>query len=135
MIGLAHSFGFQGSGGSGGLGPSGLYGAIAPGYASAGQGGPVPGDPSNGATNEASLAYNGLSLGGDTKLNANYSYNSAIVYHWDNQTDLYIASDYAKVDGGSSMGDAAHNGTNLFGNPALGVASEVAIATGVRFKF
>ena len=252
LIGLAHSFGFQGSGGSGGLGPSGLYGAIAPGYASAGQGGPVPGDSSNGATNEASLAYNGLSLGGDTKLNANYSYNSAtiddlkqtanliggnivfgpllrlnagyitytaeqgphnsagnrtdkastisgsvnvgqtsfslgfnemninnagfgsggkgstimnpfvaiapnqsmlnairsnlasghkkafygaIVYHWDNQTDLYIASDYAKVDGGISMGDAAHNGTNLSGNPALGVASEVEIATGVRFKF
>ncbi|MBD3767513.1 MAG: porin, partial [Gammaproteobacteria bacterium] len=52
LVGLAHSFGFQGAGGSGGLGAG--YGAITPGYAGNGQGGPVPGDAKNGATNEAS---------------------------------------------------------------------------------
>jgi predicted porin len=71
IIGLAHSFGFQGAGGSGALGA----GVPALGYVNNGQGGPVPGDPKNGAVNEVSLGYNGLSLGDTTKANVNISYN------------------------------------------------------------
>jgi len=40
IVGVAHSFGFQGAGGSGGLGPGELYGSITPGYSGGGQGGP-----------------------------------------------------------------------------------------------
>ena len=252
VVGLAHSFGFQGAGGSGGLGPGELYGSITPGYTGGGLGGPVPGDPKNGATNEASVAYNGLEIGGGAKLNINYNYNTvnvddltqtanliggnivfnpmfrlnagyitytaqqgpnnnagdrtdkvatisgsmklgqtsfslgyngaainhagfigsgtgginmlpfistapnlsmlnaiptnlanghkkayygAIVYHWDKQTDFYVAGDYVKMDGGISMPDDANNGTNLSANPAHGIASETELATGVRLKF
>ncbi|HEY8025845.1 MAG TPA: hypothetical protein VIF60_14865 [Burkholderiaceae bacterium] len=71
VVGLAHSFGFQGAGGSGALGA----GVPDLGYINNGQGGPVPGDPKNGAVNEVSVAYNGLNLGGNTKANFNLSYN------------------------------------------------------------
>lgn len=252
VVGLAHSFGFQGAGGSGGLGPGMLYGSVTPGYTGGGLGGPVPGDPKNGATNEASVAYNGLEIAGGAKLNVNYSYNTvnaddltqtsnllggnivfndmfrlnggyitytaqqgpnnsagdrtdkvstisgsmklgqtsfslgyndtgvhnagfigggtgginmlpfistapnlsmlnaiptnlasghkkayygAVVYHWDKQTDFYVAGDYVKMSGGISMPDDANNGTNLSADPAHGVASETEIATGVRLKF
>lgn len=252
LVGLAHSFGFQGAGGSGGLGPGELYGSVTPGYTGGGQGGAVPGDPKNGATSEASVAYNGLSLGGKAVANINYSYNTvnvddltqtanliggnivfndrfrlnggyiryvaqqgvnnsagdrtdeaktlsgsmkfgqtsyslgwadtainhagfiaggsgginmlpfistapnlsmlnaiptnlasghkksvygSAVYHWDKQTDFYLAADYVKIDGGISMPDAANNGTNLSGNPAHGINNETEIATGVRLKF
>jgi len=73
LVGLAHSFGFQGAGGSGGLGAG--YGSITPGYAGNGQGGPVPGDAKNGATNEVSVAYNDLQLGSSVVGNFNLSYN------------------------------------------------------------
>ena len=252
LVGLAHSFGFEGAGGSGGLGPGELYGSVTPGYTGGGTGGPVPGDPKNGATNEASVAYNGLEIGGGAKLNVNYSYNTvsaddltqtanllggnivfndifrlnagyikyvaqqgpnnsagdrddnvstisgnmklgktsyslgynqtsiknagfiaggngginmlpfistapnlsmlngiatnlasghkkayyaSAVYHWDKQTDFYLAGDYVKIDGGISMPDDANNGTNLSGNSAKGINSETEIATGIRLKF
>jgi predicted porin len=252
VAGLGHSFGFQGAGGSGGLGPGMLYGSITPGYSGGGQGGAVPGDPKNGATNEASIAYNGLRMGDDTLANVNYSYNTvsvddlkqtsnqiggnmlfgnkfrvnagyvhyaaqqgvnnaagtrtddaytisaslllgktdyalgyqtisvnhagfigggtgginmlpfistapnlsmlnavannvasgrkntvygSIMYHWDRQTDFYLAGDVVTVDGGVSFPDAANNGTNLSGNPAKGVAHETEVAAGVRLKF
>lgn len=75
IVGLGHSFGFQGAGGSGGLGPGELYGSITPGYSGGGQGGPVPGDSRNGATNEVSVGYNKLRLGDSVLMNLNYSYN------------------------------------------------------------
>jgi len=71
VVGLAHSFGFQGAGGSGALGA----GVPALGYVNNGQGGPVPGDVKNGAVNEVSVAYNNLALGPTTKANINLSYN------------------------------------------------------------
>jgi predicted porin len=252
IVGLAHSFGFQGAGGSGGLGPGELYGSITPGYSGGGQGGPVPGDSRNGATNEASVAYNGLRLADGVVANGNYSFNTvnvddlnqtshqvggniifnnmvrvnggyvhytaeqglsnsagtrtdkaytlsssllvnrtdytlgyqsikvdhagfigggtgginmlpfiatapnlsmlnaiasnvasgnkntlygSVVYHWDRQTDFYVAGDSCKVSGKVSFPDAANNGTNLSGDPTKGVSAETEIATGVRLKF
>jgi predicted porin len=249
VIGLAHSFGFQGAGGSGALGA----GVPALGYVNNGQGGPVPGDPKNGAANEVSIAYNNMKLGDIAKANINLSYNEvniddlpeasiqvggnvtfnekfrinagyihytadqginnstgtrtdnaytlsasltdgkmmyalgyqsirinnagfigatgtgginlipfisyipalsplnavatnlasgnkntlygSIMYRWDRQTDFYLAADFAKVTGGISAPDAEGNGTNLSGNPALGVDHELEVATGVRYKF
>jgi len=249
VVGLAHSFGFQGAGGSGALGA----GVPDLGYINNGQGGPVPGDVKNGATNEISVAYNNLALGPTTKANVNLSYNEvniddlpessilfggnivfndafrlnagyihytadqgvnnsagtrtdnaytlsaslnegkttyslgyqsirvnhagfigsggagginlipfisyipalsplnavstnvasgnknslygAAVYHWDKQADFYFAWDYVKVTGGISDPDAQGNGTNLSGNPGLGIDHEYEIATGVRYKF
>ena len=252
IVGLAHSFGFNGAGGSGGLGPGELYGSITPGYSGGGQGGPVPGDSRNGATNEASVAYNKLALGDSVVANVNYSFNTvsvddldqtshqiggnviidnmwrvnagfvhytaqqglsndagtrtdkayvlstsllmdrtdysigyqsihvdhagfigggtgginmlpfiaiapnlsmlnaiptnvasgqknslygSIMYHWDRQTDFYLAADTVHVTGGVSFPDAANNGTNLSGDPTKGVARETEVATGVRLKF
>jgi predicted porin len=252
IVGLAHSFGFQGAGGSGGLGPGELYGSITPGYSGGGQGGPVPGDIRNGATNEASVAYNDLKLGSDLVANVNYSYNTvnvddldqtsnqvggnliylnmfrvntgyvhytaeqglsnsagtrtdnaytisaslrqdrteyalgyqsiavnhagfigggtgginmlpfiaiapnlsmlnaiasnvasghknsmygSVVYHWDRQTDFYVAGDSVKVNGKVSFPDAANNGTNLSGDPTKGVSTETELAIGARLKF
>jgi len=63
------------------------------------------------------------------------AYYGAVVYHWDKQTDFYVAGDYVKMSGGISMPDDANNGTNLSADPAHGVASETEIATGVRLKF
>ncbi|MBV8633183.1 MAG: porin [Burkholderiaceae bacterium] len=248
VIGLGHSFGFQGAGGSGALGA----GVPALGYQNNGQGGPVPGDAKNGATNEISIAYNGLNLGA-AKANFNVSYNEvniddlpessilvggnlvfdnglrlntgyihytadqgvdnsagtrtdnaftlsgsftadktvyalgaqtirvnhagfignggmgginlipfisyipalsplnavasnvasghknslygSVMYRWDKQTDMYVAADYVKVTGGISVPDAQSNGTNLSGNPALGIDHEIELALGVRYKF
>jgi len=79
IVGLAHSFGFQGAGGSGGLGPGELYGSITPGYSGGGQGGPVPGDSRNGATNEVSFGLNSLQLADGVRANVNYSYNTVNV--------------------------------------------------------
>ena len=252
IVGVAHSFGFQGAGGSGGLGPGELYGSITPGYSGGGQGGPVPGDSRNGATWEASVGMNNLQLSDRVRANVNYSYNmvdvdsldqtshqiggnividnmyrlnagyvhytaqqgvsndagdrtdkaftingsilvdktdfslgfqnisvnnagfigggtgginmlpfiaiapnlsmlnaipgnlasghkntlyGSIVYHWDRQTDFYVAGDSVRVTGGVSFPDAANDGTNLSGNPAKGVGSEIELATGVRLKF
>ena len=66
--------------------------------------------------------------------NKNSLYGAA-VYHWDKQADFYFAWDYVKVTGGISDPDAQGNGTNLSGNPALGIDHEYEIATGVRYKF
>ncbi|HEX8957569.1 MAG TPA: hypothetical protein VF798_14910, partial [Burkholderiaceae bacterium] len=66
--------------------------------------------------------------------NKNTLYGS-IVYRYDRQTDMYLAADYAKATGGISIPDAEGNGTNLSGNPALGVDHELEVALGVRYKF
>ena len=55
------------------------------------------------------------------------------IFHADKQTDFYIASDYMKVQGGWSVGDAQGNAAGFgAGRPH---SDELEVATGVRFKF
>jgi predicted porin len=57
----------------------------------------------------------------------------SVIFHADKQTDFYLASDYMKVDGGWSVGDAQGNIDGIGHGRAY--SDEVEVATGVRFKF
>jgi predicted porin len=69
VVGLGYGFGSKGAGGGG-------------------SGGSVPGDFTNGTTQEASVAYNGLELGA-AKLNVNGSFNRANVADLIHQSELF----------------------------------------------
>jgi len=57
----------------------------------------------------------------------------SIMYHWDNQLDLYVAADYFKVTGGWVIHDALGNGATFgTGQP---YNNETELAIGFRFKF
>lgn len=57
----------------------------------------------------------------------------SLIFHADKQTDFYIASDYLKVDGDWSVGDAQGNVGGIGHGDAH--SDELEVATGVRFKF
>lgn len=57
----------------------------------------------------------------------------SLIFHADKQTDFYLASDYLKVDGGWSVGDALGNVDGIGHGQAHD--DEVEVASGVRFKF
>ena len=57
----------------------------------------------------------------------------SIMYHWDNQLDLYVAADYFKVTGEWVIHDALGNGATFgAGQP---YNSETELALGFRYKF
>jgi predicted porin len=72
VTGLAYKFGSGGVGGSGDVG----------------NGGSVPGDFTNGTAQAASVAYNGIDLGG-AKMNVNLSYDRANVAELIHQSELF----------------------------------------------
>ncbi|HLY87343.1 MAG TPA: porin [Acetobacteraceae bacterium] len=57
----------------------------------------------------------------------------SLIFHADKQTDFYLASDYMKVDGGWSVGDAQGNVDGIGHGRAH--SDELEVATGLRFRF
>jgi predicted porin len=114
VAGLGYAFGSGGAGGSGDIG----------------NGGTIPGDFTNGSTQAASIAYNGLDLGAG-KLSANVSYDRAKVSDLIHQSEL-IGGNYV-IGGFRFNAGYAHYTAQQGVNNSMGTRTDNSWTTSMSF--